>query len=160
MGRVFHRKTIDTVEALDKETLDKESRVWNPVELQLWIGQGYRHRPHQIRNPPGSGLSGGHSLSNAPAVVAVLVFVAVALVAVAASSSASPSSLSASSASSSPKRVKVGALNKAHLLFGRARSFLRFACGPPFLWWRAPWRSWGQNGLRSYVSFLRSAPQL
>ena len=54
--------------ALDKETLDKESRVWNPVELQSWIGHGYRHRPHLIRNPPGSGPSGWHSLSNAPTV--------------------------------------------------------------------------------------------
>ena len=41
-----HGREIDTVEALDKETLDKESRVWNPVELQLWHGHGYRHRPH------------------------------------------------------------------------------------------------------------------
>ena len=54
--------------ALDKETLDKESRVWEPVELQLLIGRGYRHRPHRIRNPPGSEASLAHSLSNAPTV--------------------------------------------------------------------------------------------
>ena len=57
-----------TVEALDKETLDKESRVWKPVELQLWIGRGYRHRHHQIRNLPGSEASWAHSLSNAPTI--------------------------------------------------------------------------------------------
>ena len=59
-------RQVITVEAL---TLDKESRVWNPVEVRLWIGHGYLHRPHQIRNPPGSGPSGGHSLSNAPTVL-------------------------------------------------------------------------------------------
>ena len=32
------------------------SGTWNPVELRLWIGHGNRHRPHQIRNPPGSGV--------------------------------------------------------------------------------------------------------
>ena len=55
-------------EASDKEALGKESRVWKPAGLQLWIGHGYRHRPHQVRNPPGSSPSGGHSLSNAPTV--------------------------------------------------------------------------------------------
>ena len=54
--------------ALDKETLGKESGVWKPVELQLWIGHGYRRRPHQTRNPPGSEASWARSLTNAPTV--------------------------------------------------------------------------------------------
>ena len=47
----------DTAGALDKEALDKEARAWKPEELQSWVGRGYRHRPHQIRNPPASGPS-------------------------------------------------------------------------------------------------------
>ena len=31
-----------TAEALDKEILDKESRVWGPVGLHSWIGHSYR----------------------------------------------------------------------------------------------------------------------
>ena len=54
--------------ALDKEALDKESKVWKPAELQLWIGHGYRHRPRQIRNLPRSEASWARSLSNAPTV--------------------------------------------------------------------------------------------
>ena len=61
-GRGATAKT--TAGALDKKTLDKGSRVWRPAELQLWIGHGHRHRPHQIRNHPGSEASWAHSLSN------------------------------------------------------------------------------------------------
>ena len=66
VNREEFQRTFFTVEALDKETLDKEPRVWKPVELQLRIGHGYRRRPHQVRNPPGSEASRAHSLTNAP----------------------------------------------------------------------------------------------
>ena len=42
-----------------KEALDKDPRVWKPMELRLWIGRGYRRRPRGIRNPPGSEASWG-----------------------------------------------------------------------------------------------------
>eukprot|EP00959_Pyramimonas_sp_CCMP1952_P158492 3314987-Pyramimonas_sp.AAC.1 len=53
---------------MDKETFDQESRVWKPVEGQLWIGHGYHRRLHLIRNPPGSEAPGARSCTSAPTV--------------------------------------------------------------------------------------------
>eukprot|EP00959_Pyramimonas_sp_CCMP1952_P095961 2006284-Pyramimonas_sp.AAC.1 len=58
-----HMSTVlsTTVRALDKEPLDKESRVWEPVKRQLRLCHGCRRRPHQARNPAGSAVSWAHS---------------------------------------------------------------------------------------------------
>ena len=38
---------------MDKESLDEESRVWKPVELQLWIGHGpWGHGPGAMGHGP------------------------------------------------------------------------------------------------------------